>query len=140
MILIKQTIHLFKLNQIIKLLSICKKRLNPNGKILILSLDPNKNEIPTFLLMHRILKKSLKRDKKIFELIIKIYPKLSIKNFIFNVEIKKKKYLEMIKNKYISILLNLSDKQLKDGLNEINFKLKNNLKFKDRLICLIIKN
>ena len=42
LILIKQTIHLIKKNQITKLLSICKKRLNPNGKIIILSIDPKK--------------------------------------------------------------------------------------------------
>ena len=39
LILIKQTIHLLKKKQAIKLLSICKNKLNPNGKIIILSLD-----------------------------------------------------------------------------------------------------
>ena len=53
LILIKQTIHLFKKKQVIKLLSLCKNKLNPNGKIIILSLDPNKNEIPTFSLMKK---------------------------------------------------------------------------------------
>ena len=48
LILIKQTIHLLKIKQIIKLLSICKNKLNPNGKIMILNLDPTKNNIPTF--------------------------------------------------------------------------------------------
>ena len=47
LILIKQTIHLLKKKQVIKLLSICKNKLNLNGKIIILSLDPKKNEIPT---------------------------------------------------------------------------------------------
>jgi ubiquinone/menaquinone biosynthesis C-methylase UbiE len=55
-ILIKQTIHLLKKKQAIKLLSICKSILNPNGKIIILSLDPSKNEIPTFQLMKKKLK------------------------------------------------------------------------------------
>jgi len=66
LILIKQTIHLLKKNQIIKLLSICKNKLNPNGKIIILSLDYKKNEIPTFTLMKKRLKNSLKKDKKLF--------------------------------------------------------------------------
>ncbi len=48
LILIKQTIHLLKKKQIIKILNLCKKKLNRNGKILVLSLDPDKNEIPTF--------------------------------------------------------------------------------------------
>ena len=139
LILIKQTIHLLKKNQILRLLSFCKNKLNSNGKIIILSLDPNKNEIPTFSLMKKKLEESLKRDKKIFELITKTYPKIIIKNFIFKVGITKNEYLKMIKKRYISTLLSFSDKQIKVGLNEINLKYKNELNFKDRLICLILK-
>jgi cyclopropane fatty-acyl-phospholipid synthase-like methyltransferase len=139
LILIKQTIHLLKKNQILRLLSFCKNKLNSNGKIIILSLDPSKNEIPTFSLMKKKLEKSLKRDKKIFELITKTYPKIIIKNFIFKVGITKNEYLKMIKKRYISTLLSFSDKQIKVGLNEINLKYKNELNFKDRLICLILK-
>ncbi|MDB3983061.1 methyltransferase domain-containing protein [Candidatus Pelagibacter sp.] len=139
LILIKQTIHLLKKNQILRLLSFCKNKLNSNGKIIILSLDPNKNEIPTFSLMKKKLEESLKRDKKIFELITKTYPKIIIKNFIFKVVITKNEYLKMIKKKYISTLLSFTDKQIKVGLNEINLKYKNELNFKDRLICLILK-
>ena len=138
LILIKQTIHLLNKNQIKKLLFICKNRLNPNGKILILSLDPEKNEIPSFSLMNSKLKTSFKRDKKILELITKIYPKIIIKYFIFDVKILKNKYIQMIKNRYISILLNLTNKQIADGIIEINTTFKKELKFKDRLICLII--
>ena len=57
LILIKQTIHLLQIAQIIKLLSICKNKLNPGGKIIILSLDPNNNEIPAFLLNGQKVKK-----------------------------------------------------------------------------------
>tara|TARA_B100000497_G_scaffold4101_1_gene4311 strand:- start:95 stop:805 length:711 start_codon:yes stop_codon:yes gene_type:complete len=139
LILIKQTIHLLKKNQILRLLSFCKNKLNSNGKIIILSLDPSKNEIPTFSLMKKKLEESLKRDKKIFELITKTYPKIIIKNFIFKVGITKNEYLKMIKKRYISTLLSFNDKQIKVGLNEINLKYKNELNFKDRLICLILK-
>ena len=45
----------------------------------------------------------------------------------------------MIKKRYISTLLSFTDKQIKVGLNEINLKYKNELNFKDRLICLILK-
>ena len=139
LILIKQTIHMLKKNQIIKLLSICKNKLNKNGMIIILSLDTRKNEIPTFYLMKKKLKDSLKRDEKIFNLILKFNPKAIIKNFIFKVKVSKKKYLQMIKNRYISTLLKFNDNQIKNGLKEINFKYKNELKFNDRLICLILK-
>ena len=114
-------------------------KLNPKGKIIILSLDTKINEMPTFTLMNKKLKRSLNRDKKIIDLIIKIYPKIIIKKFIFNVKILKSEYLEMIEKRYISTLLNLSDKQIKDGLVEIDLKYKKDLKFRDRLICLILK-
>ena len=139
LILIKQTIHLLKKNQIIKILNLCKKKLNRNGKILVLSLDPDKNEIPTFKIMYKTLKKSLRRDNKIFELINNTYPKLLIKNFTYPVKILKKDYLEMIKKKYISTLLNLSNNQITDGIKEINIKYKKKLIFNDNLICMIIK-
>ena len=140
LILIKQTIHLLKKSQIKTLLTICKNKLNPKGKILILSLDPKKNEIPTFGLMKKKLQQSLKRDEILFQLIKKYNPNLTIKKFIFYVKISKNKYLQMIKNRYISTLLNFTEKQIKNGLNEIDIKYKKKLNFKDQLICLIIKN
>ena len=138
LILIKQTIHLIKKKQIFKLLSICKNNLKPNGKIIILSLDPKKNEIPTFDLMKKKLRYSLKKDETLFNLIIKFNPKIITKNFIYQVKITKTKYLQMIKNRYISTLLTFKDKQILDGLNEIKAKYKKNLKFRDKLICLIL--
>ena len=139
LILIKQTIHLLKKQQILKLLLICKKILSPNGKIIVLSLDPQKNEIPTFHLMKKKLNISLKKDKRLFDMIIKGNSKTIIKKFIYSVRISKSKYLEMINNRYISTLLNFTDKEIINGLNEVIRKYKKILKFKDRLICFIIK-
>jgi cyclopropane fatty-acyl-phospholipid synthase-like methyltransferase len=138
-ILIKQTIHLLKKKQAIKLLSICKSILNPNGKIIILSLDPSKNEIPTFQLMKKKLKNSLKKDEKLFNLIFKNQNKIIIKKFVFNVQISKTKYIQMIKSRYISTLLNFTNQQLNNGLNEIKKDYGKVLKFKDRLICYILR-
>ena len=140
LILIKQTIHLLKKKQAIKLLSICKNKLNPNGKIIILSLDPKKNEIPKFQLMNKKLNISLKKDEKLFNLILKNQNKIIIKKFVFHVQISKIKYLKMIKNRYMSTLLNFSNSQINNGINEIQKNYKKVLKFKDRLICFIIKN
>ena len=139
LILIKQTIHLLRKQQILKLLSICKKILSPNGKIIVLSLDPQKNEIPTFHLMKKKLNISLKKDKRLFDVIIKNNPRIITKKFIYSVQISKLKYLEMINNRYISTLLNFTDKEIINGLNEVIRKYKKILKFKDRLICFIIK-
>ena len=137
-ILIKQTIHLINLSEIKKILHRLKKKLNPGGKILIFTLDTGKNEIPTFKIMKIKLNKSLERDKKILKLITKIFPGRIKKKFIYNVKIDKKKYLDMIKNRYISTLISLSKKQIYSGIQEINQKYKNTLKFKDKLICIIL--
>ena len=137
LILIKQTIHLLNLKEIKKLLYLSQKNLNQNGKILILSLDPEKNEIPTFKLMKIELSKSLKRDKKIFKFITKLYPYKKSK-FIYKVKIIKSRYLKMLENRYISTLLSMSNYQLQKGLNEIKHKYKNKIEFRDKLICLIL--
>ena len=139
LILIKQTIHFFKFSEIKKLLSYCKKRLNLKGKIIIFTLDTSKNEIPTFLSMQKKLQISLNRDKKIIHLISNLYPKRKLEKYVFKVKITKKKYNEMIKNRYISTLLKFSFKEIAKGISEINYKYKKILNFKDKLVCLIIK-
>ena len=139
LILIKQTIHLLKKKQATKLLSICKDKLNPKGRIIILSLDPKKNEIPTFTLMKKKLLISLNKDEKLFNLILKNRVKMKVKKFNYEVKILKNKYLQMFRYRYISSLLDFTDKQIKDGIIEINNDYGNILKFKDRLICFILK-
>ena len=140
LILIKQTIHLLKLSEIKQLLNISKKNLTPNGKIFIFSIDTDKNEIPTFRLMQSKLSKSIRRDKKLLKLIIKSNTKTIKKKFFYRVKITKKKYLNMIQNRYISTLLTFTKKELNKGLREIHLKYKENLHFKDKLICLILQN
>ena len=139
LILIKQTIHFLKMNDIKKLLLLCDKSLNKNGVIFISNLDTYKNELPTFSLMDKKLKSSFKRHQEIFFLISQTFLTVNIRKFEFNVEIPKKKYLDMIKQRYISMLLNFSNKQISDGMKEIDNKYSEVLKFKDKLICFILK-
>ena len=138
LILIKQTIHLIKFNEIKKLLESLKKNLNSNGRILIFTLDTKKNEIPTFKLMKQKLNQSLQRDKKILKIITNLYPHRIRRKFIFDVKISKKKYVEMIKNRYISTLIPFSKKQIDQGIEEIKLRYKNVLIFHDKLICIIL--
>ena len=137
LILIKQTIHLFNFREIKKLLSLSKKNLTQDGKILILTLETHKNELPTFRLMKTRLTKSLQRDKKIFNLITTLYPYKKSK-FSYKASITKKKYIKMIQKKYISILLPLTKEQIQIGVREINYKYKSNIKFSDKLICITL--
>ena len=83
--------------------------------------------------------KSLKRDQKILRFINVLHPGSISKMFSFKVKISREKYMEMIKNRYISTLLNLSNAEILKGINEISRKYSKRLNFKDRLICRIFK-
>jgi len=137
LILIKQTIHLLNLKEIKKLLILSKKNLSKGGKIIIFTLDTVKNELPTFKLMKTKLIKSLKRDNRILKLVTKLYP-YKKKKFIYKVNIIKKKYLKMVQKRYISTLLTFTKQEIQKGMNEINIKYGNNIKFNDKLICVIL--
>ena len=138
LILVKQTIHLFKIKDIKTILKLSKTLLNPNGKIIIFTLDPINNEIPTFSIMKKKLKKALIRDKKIIKSISYSYKGKIVRGFSYKVKISKKKYMEMVKSKYISVLLGMSHKLISNGLNEIKKKYKKQISFQDKLICLVL--
>jgi cyclopropane fatty-acyl-phospholipid synthase-like methyltransferase len=138
-ILFKQSIHFFKFIEIKKILNFSKKKLNPNGKIIILALYPKKNYWPLFKVFKTKLVKSLKKDEKILNLIKFNFKKYQINYFNFKVKITKDSYLQMIKNKFTSCLLDLSSEELKTGMNEIKKKYKKKLVFNDKLICISYK-
>ena len=138
LILLKQTIHLFKIKDIKTILKLSKRLLNPNGKIIIFTLDPINNEIPTFSIMKKKLKKALIRDKKIIKSISYSFKGKIVRGFSYKVKISKKKYMEMVKSKYISVLLGMSHKLISSGLNEIKKKYKKQISFQDKLICLVL--
>ena len=139
LILIKQTIHLINLKKIKKLITLSNSKLNRGGKLFILTLETSKNEIPTFSLMKKKLKESLKRDKKIIRFISQQYPQIKKRGFSFRVKIFKNKYKEMIKNRYISTLLSFSIKEISRGIDEIHSNYKKIINFNDKLICLILE-
>ena len=138
LILLKQTIHLFKIKDIKTILKLSKTLLNPNGKIIIFTLEPINNEIPTFSIMKKKLKKALTRDKKIIKSISYSFKGKLVRGFSYKVKISKKKYMEMVKSKYISVLLGMSHKLISSGLNEIKKKYKKQISFQDKLICLVL--
>ena len=138
LILLKQTIHLFKIKDIKTILKLSKRLLNLNGKIIIFTLDPINNEIPTFSIMKKKLNKALIRDKKIIKSISYSFKGQLVRGFSYKVKISKKKYMEMVKSKYISVLLGMSHKFISSGLNEIKKKYKKQISFQDKLICLVL--
>ena len=136
LILIKQTIHFFSKTNLNRLLNLAQKSLNPKGKILIFSLKTKNNKIPCFKKMRKNLEKSLKRDENLFRIIKKNLKEISYTNFNFKVNISKQKYVRMIRERYISCLLNMSNEEIKFGISEIKFKYKNQIKFTDTLKCI----
>ena len=139
LIIIKQSIHFFSKKKVKKILIRSKEKLNKDGHILIFSINANKSTIPSFKLMKLKLNKSFKKDKILSQQIKKILKKFSSKLFVFNVVISKKKYLKMLKKRYISCLLNLTNKEIQKGIEEINLLYKNKILFKDALSCIKYK-
>ncbi len=84
--MIKQTIHLFNLKDIKKILSYSYASLEMGGIILILTLDTNNNEIPTFSLMKQNLT-SRSRETPLFgKKLLQLNVKKSITKFNFKSE------------------------------------------------------
>ena len=135
-ILFKQSIHFFKLAEIKKVLKLSKNNLSPKGKIIILALYPKKNFWPLFKIFKVKLLKSLKRDKKILDLIKSSFRKYRVNYFTFKVKITRELYLQMIKNRFNSCLINLSLKEINIGVKEIKKRYKKKLIFLDKLICI----
>ena len=136
LILIKQTIHLFNLKDIKKILSYSYASLEVGGVILILTLDTKNNEIPTFSLMKQKLKQSFKIDNLIWKKLLQLNIKKKITKFNFKVNIKKNIY----KNDRTALFLlniNLNDVQISKGIKEIEIKYKDKITFNDRLNCIM---
>ena len=136
LILIKQTIHFFTKKQIKILLKLSKNHLNKNGKIMIFSLQTTNNEIPSFDIMKLKLNSSLKRDEILINEIKKNLKVYKLTYFQYKVNVSKARYIKMIKSRYISCLLKLSNKQLQRGVSEIKSNYKNQIKFTDTLNCI----
>ncbi len=140
LIIVKQAIHLISKKDQFLLLKLCKNSLSKKGKLLIFSLKTNNNQIPVFKLFKQKLIVSLKKDKRIFKNIKKILKKTKVSNFNFKVNIKKNYYIKMIKKRFISCLLNMTQREINDGVDEINRTYKNQIKFTDSLTCITFTN
>lgn len=140
LILIKQTIHFFKKKELNTILNLVKKNVATGGKVFIFSLKTHRNELPTFSKMKQKLDVSLHKSKYVTQTIKNNFVRYKKSEFKFQVLITKKNYIEMIKKRYISNLLDFSKKEIDKGVNEIQSKYKKNIKFDDILDCLVFQN
>ena len=140
LIMLKQTLHFFNKDKRKKLIKICKNNLKKKGVLLIFSLNTENNKIPCFKLMKQKLNKGLKRDSRMIKSTCKILKNTKMDKFRFKVSITKKKYIQMIKKRYISCLVNLNKNQISKGIKEIKDLYPDKMLFEDILICIKYNN
>ena len=140
LIMIKQTLHFFDIDKRSRLIKICKNKLKKNGNLIIFSLNTLNNKIPCFKLMKQKLNRGLERDSRMIKSTCKILKNNKIDKFTFKVLITKNKYIQMLKQRYISCLINLNKDQIRKGIKEIKSIYPNKMIFNDVLICIKYKN
>lgn len=131
-VILKQVLHLLNRNEREYFYYKVKKHLNDNAKIVFIHMN-DQTEIPQFPIMKNRLKKSLNSHQYLSEELIKNFKLLKIDNFNYNVNISSKEYLEMIRNKYISVILDLNEEEIEKGIEFIKKHYPNQLSFKDTL-------
>ena len=140
LIMIKQTLHFFNKDKKRRLINICKKNLKKNGVLIILSLNTSDNEIPCFKLMKQKLDRGLKRDFSMLKSARNLLKNSKVDRFNFKVSISRNKYVQMLKQKYISCLVNLNENEINKGIKEIKDTYSKMILFKDTLICIKYKH
>ena len=139
LIMIKQTLHFFNKDKRKKLINFCKDNLKKNGVLIILSLNTSNNEIPCFKLMKQKLNKGLERDSRMLKSTLKLLMNSNVDRFNFKVSISKNEYIQMLRQKYISCLVNLSKSQINKGIKELKETYPKKILFNDILICIKYK-
>ena len=139
LIMIKQTLHFFSKDKRNKLIKICKNNLKKNGVLMVFSLNTLNNEIPCFKLMKQKLNRGLVRDSRMIKSTCKLLKDNKIDKFKFKVSITKKKYIQMLKQRFISCLVDLKKDQINKGIKEIKDLYPNKLLFEDILISIKYK-
>ena len=137
--MIKQTLHFFNKDKRKKLINICKDNLKKDGVLIILSLNTSNNEIPCFKLMKQKLNKGLERDSRMLKSTLKLLMNSNVDRFNFKVSISKNEYIQMLRQKYISCLVNLSKSQINKGIKELKETYPKKILFNDILICIKYK-
>ena len=90
--------------------------------------------------MKQKLNRGLKRDSRMLKSVRIMLKDNKIDKFKFKVLITKNKYIQMLKQKYISCLVNLNKNQINKGINEIKDAYPNKILFEDILICIKYKH
>ena len=136
-IIFKQVLHLIPLIERNKLYRLICNTLSSKGKIVILQMDKNHN-FPSFPLMRQRLQASISKHDEIINELNLNFSNMKEEKFKFNVKISKKDYLNMVKNRFISILTNLTNSEIKEGCSYINQNYPSDIIFDDILNIIIV--
>jgi len=132
LVILKQVLHLLTLDERKKFYHDIKNHMNKDANIVFIHMN-DQTEIPLFPLMENKLQQSLKSHKLLFEELNLNFNLLKIFNFNYHVKISLEEYLEMISNRYMTILLDLSKKEIDEGIDFIKKNYPNQLVFQDTL-------
>ena len=132
LVILKQVLHLLDSNEREYFYQEIKKYLNNNGQIVFIHMN-NQTEIPQFPLMGNKLKLSIDSHHLLLEELNKNFKLLNIQNFTYSVKISLDEYLTMITNRYMTVLLDFSEEEIKEGIAFIKQNYSNHLSFNDTL-------
>ena len=132
LVILKQVLHLLNSNEREYFYQEIKKYLNNNGQIVFIHMN-NQTEIPQFPLMGNKLKLSIDSHHLLLEELNKNFKLLNIQNFTYSVKISLDEYLAMITNRYMTVLLDFSEEEIKEGIAFIKQNYSNHLGFNDTL-------
>ena len=124
LVILKQVLHLLTLDERKKFYHDIKNHINEDANIVFIHMN-DQTEIPLFPLMENKLQQSLKSHKLLLEELTQKFNLLKMFNFNYHVK--------MISNRYMTVLLDLSKKEIEAGIDFIKKNYPNQLVFQDTL-------
>src|SRR6056300_14983 len=128
LVILKQVLHLLNSNEREYFYQEIKKYLNNNGQIVFIHMN-NQIEIPQFPLMGNKLKLSIDSHHLLLEELNKNFKLLKNQKFTYSVKISLDEYLTMITNRFMTVLLDFSEEEIKEGIAFIKQNYSNHLSF-----------
>jgi 2-polyprenyl-3-methyl-5-hydroxy-6-metoxy-1,4-benzoquinol methylase len=132
LVILKQVLHLLTLDERKNFYHDIKNHINEDAHIVFIHMN-DQTEIPLFPLMENKLNQSLKSHQFLLEELTDNFHLMKFENFNYNVEISLEEYLEMIRNRYMTVLLDLKENEIEEGVDFIKNNYPNQLVFQDTL-------
>lgn len=132
LVILKQVLHLLNSNEREYFYSELKEHLNNNGQIVFIHMN-EQTEIPQFPSMRNKLKLSIDSHDLLLAELNKNFRLLKTQNFTYHVKISLEEYLTMITNRYMTVLLDFNEEEIKEGIAFIKQNYPNRLSFQDTL-------